>query len=398
MKDKIALVVNTLSGGGAEKTAANLSRVLSEKYEIDIIVNDDFQLDYSYIGHVFSLHMPQKKNRMSFSYQTKALIRRTRVLKILKAKRHYKAVISFSEMTNLANVLSGGKAIISVHNSVSKSKANGWKHRLVARIVLPYCVKKAYKTVPCSKEISDELIRDYRLSKEKSFVIYNGIDCQNVKDLASEKLPQLISENSKKLIVTVGRLTWEKGQWHLIRVVRKLLDEGMDIKLIILGEGPLRRLLEELVSKSGLEEKVLLPGFVENPYQYMAAADVVVFPSLTEGFSNAILEALACSAPVISTDHETGAREILAPDTDYHFKIHNTIDEAQYGVLVPVCDGTIYKASEPLTNEEKLLGKAIRRMVTDPGWNTRYRNAALKRAEQLSIHSVAKKWIEAIEN
>ena len=128
MKDRVALVVNTLSGGGAEKTVANLSRELSRFYEIDIVVNDDVHLQYSYQGNVISLRMPSVKNRMSTFYQLKALAKRIRLLKKLKKERHYKAVLSFSEMTNLSNVMSGEgkqkktKTILSVHNDVGSTR------------------------------------------------------------------------------------------------------------------------------------------------------------------------------------------------------------------------------------------------------------------------------------
>ena len=130
----------------------------------------------------------------------------------------------------------------------------------------------------------------------------------------------------------------------------------------------------------------------------MAKADAVVFPSLYEGFSNAIAEALACGAPVISSDHETGAREILAPDTDYHRKAKNKIDEAEYGILVPVCDGKFRHADEPLTKEERLLAEAIKRILTDSSLQEHYREAARRRALQLKIESVAEQWIRVIEN
>lgn len=400
MKDRIAIVVNTLSGGGAEKTAANLSRLLSDRYRVDIIVNDDTHLQYSHRGRVFSLHMPEDKNRMDFSYQIRALFSRTRVLKRLKKKRHYKAVLSFSEMTNLANVLSrtaGTKTILSVRNSVKNSRASSWKHGIVVKYVFPFCFKRADKTVACSREIAEELISCCGLERKKSAAIYNGIDLGAIKEKTLIPLPGAVSREDEKLIISVGRLTRQKGQWHLIRAVRNLKDEGLPVKLMILGEGELRDRLQKLISETEMESQVILPGFVENPYQYMAAADAVVFPSLYEGFSNAIAEALACGAAVVSTDHETGAREILAPDTDFHKKIRDRIDEAQYGILVPVCSGEFCGSSEPFQKEEELMARAIRRILTDRQLNARYRDAALKRAEQLDIEEICRQWIEVIE-
>lgn len=397
MKKRIALVVNSLSGGGAERTAANLSRTLSDRYDIDIIVNEDAVPQYPHQGNLLTLQMPACRNRLNTGYQLKALLRRTRLLRRLKRQRHYTAVLSFSEMTNLANVLTGGKTLISVHNSVKNSRASGWKYRIVTHFLFPYMFHKAYKTVSCSKEIADELVTDYGLSREKSAVIYNGIDLEEAKGKLVGALFKRPCSHDEKLIVSVGRLTRQKGQWHLIRAIKKLRDDGWNIRLVILGEGELRSSLEQMTEEGALKDSVVLPGFVDNPEQFLANADAVVFPSLYEGFSNAIVEALACGAPVISTDHETGAREILAPDTDYHHKTADKIDEGQYGILVPVCDGEFRNVKIALTMEEQLMAEAIRRLLVDQKLANRYRQAALLRAEQLNVQTACRRWINLIE-
>lgn len=157
----------------------------------------------------------------------------------------------------------------------------------------------------------------------------------------------------------------QKGQWHLLRAVKELIGDGLPIHLLILGEGELREALEREAARLKIENAVTFAGFVENPYKYMAHADAVVIPSLYEGFSNVMIEALACGAPVISTDDETGAREILAPDTDHRVKVKDRIDEAAYGILVPVCEGAIGENSHNDTVQESFMAEAIRRILTD---------------------------------
>ena len=120
-----------------------------------------------------------------------------------------------------------------------------------------------------------------------------------------------------RILVSIGRLTRQKGQCHLLNVVKLLKDSGVPVHLMLLGDGDLRDSLECQAKRLGISDDITFQGFVENPYTYMANADVVVMSSLYEGFSNVIIEALACEAAVVSTDHETGAREILVPDTDY---------------------------------------------------------------------------------
>jgi glycosyltransferase involved in cell wall biosynthesis len=98
----------------------------------------------------------------------------------------------------------------------------------------------------------------------------------------------------------------------------------MDVKLIILGDGPMRDPLERLISELGLEERVMLPGFTLDPYAWYRSSDLFVLSSLWEGFGNVVVEALECGVPVVSTNCPGGVGEIL--------------DNGRYGSLVPVGD------------------------------------------------------------
>lgn len=398
MKKRIALVVNTLSGGGAEKTVSNLSRGLYGRYDIDIVVNDTQHLDYPYRGHVISLKVHPGQGAL---YQLLIVVRRMRVLRTLKKKRKYAAVISFSDMCNVSNAFSGkgyGKTILSVRNSLQREKDTSRIHQLLAPVIMPWCIKTADLTVSCSRGIDRELRERYRIRPDKSRVIYNGLELDTIREKAKE--PLSLSEKEKtagrKVIVCVGRFSRQKGHRHLLRAVKILKEEGISVRLLLLGEGELRPSLEKLVAELDIEDEVSMLGFCKNPYKYMACADVVVMPSLYEGFSNVLLEALACGAPVISTDHETGAREILAPDTDYRIKVKDQLDEAAYGILVPVCKGETGNNDNTL-KEEYLLAEAIRRVLTNEDLAAHYRTAALQRAEQLDIRTVCEKWARLIE-
>ena len=403
MKKRIALVINTLSGGGAERTVSNLSMALSERYDIDIVVNDTEHITYPYSGRILSLRMPAWLKPASAVYQMTALVRRIRVLRRLKKSGAYTAMLSFSGLTNLANALSGkqyAKTIVSVRNSVSGRKDREPKQRLFLRFVLPYICRKASLTVSCSKEIAEELMTECGLSEDKSAVIYNGLQLERIQELAAAPLPAFTGEDFPpgKLLLTVGRLTDQKGQWHLLPVLKHLREEGMPVCLVILGEGELRPMLEERIARLGLSGCVMMPGFVENPYPYLARADAVLMPSLYEGFSNAIIEAMACGAPVVATDHKTGAREILAPETDYRIKISDGVEMAAFGILVPVCGSGPEEFGEALLREEGCMAEAIRMLLTDDKLMQRYREASFMRADQLAIARICEQWIKVIES
>ena len=129
----------------------------------------------------------------------------------------------------------------------------------------------------------------------------------------------------------------------------------------------------------------------------MANAAVFVMPELYKGMCNVIFQALACGVPVISTDHETGAREILAPKTDYKKKVTDRIDEAAYGILVPVCGENSGRTERNLSKEEMLMADAIEKILTDDALAAHYKTMASERVEQMDIRSACEQWSRLIE-
>lgn len=131
------------------------------------------------------------------------------------------------------------------------------------------------------------------------------------------------------LVVCVGRLSPEKGHRTLIRALM-LLPAERPWRLAIVGDGPERGALEALVRRSGLAGRTVFTGYVADPFAWMMRARVAVCASVYEGFGNAIVEALACGTPVVSTDCPYGPREIL--------------ERGRYGALVPVGDAAAMAA------------------------------------------------------
>ena len=403
MKKRIAMVINTLSDGGAERVVSNLSRELYRKYDIDIIVDNTERLAYPYKGHIVSLNMPSEPKYLGTLYQIQVVNRRIRVLRYLKKKKKYAAVISFSDMCNVSNVFSGNRfsrAIVTVHHSLMGEKDNTRIHQIISPVLMPWCFRKADLTVSCSWGVNDELVREYGLPSEKGRAIYSGLELCEIRKLAKAPLDEHVKEKlfEKKVFVSVGRLIRSKGHRFLLNAIKILKDEGVPVHLVILGEGGQRASLEEQAFKLGIADAISMPGFVMNPYAYLARADAVVMPSLHEGFGIAVTEALACGVPVISTDYVSGAREILAPDTDYRVKTRDRVEKAKYGILVPVCmeDEKESHDGEP-SKEEIMMADAMRKILEDPALVRYYRKASLERAEQLDIRSICEQWIGIIE-
>jgi glycosyltransferase involved in cell wall biosynthesis len=133
-----------------------------------------------------------------------------------------------------------------------------------------------------------------------------------------------INEIGKELVIaSAGRLSFEKDYATLLHAFARVsLDRAC--RLVIYGEGSMRKELESLAANLGISHQVRFPGFISNLREALRQADVFVLSSRWEGFGNVLVEALACGCMVVSTDCPSGPREILAGD--------------KYGLLTPVGD------------------------------------------------------------
>jgi glycosyltransferase involved in cell wall biosynthesis len=161
-----------------------------------------------------------------------------------------------------------------------------------------------------SKAVAADLGRLMHLPDQRVHVIYNPLDIETIERLSQEPPHHpWLDTGTTPLIVSVGSLTALKNFPTLVRAFA-LVRQRRVCRLAILGEGPERARLEALVREQGLVDDVCLPGFMRNPFAWMRHARVFVSSSLTEGCPNAVMQALACGTPVVSTD-VGGSAEIL---------------------------------------------------------------------------------------
>ncbi len=165
---------------------------------------------------------------------------------------------------------------------------------------------------------SDFMIQDAvgRLpASRKRFVrIYNPVDIDRIKAAASEPLSsaEFIGRGGTgPHLVSVGRLSWQKGYDVLLEAFAAVRRERVEATLTVLGEGEDRADLEAQIDAEGLVGSVHLPGFCENPFPAIRAADLFVSSSRYEGLSNSMLESLGLGIPVVATDCPGGGTEIV---------------------------------------------------------------------------------------
>ena len=195
----------------------------------------------------------------------------------------------------------------------------------------------------------------------------------------------------------LGRLDYPKGYRHLIRAMKLVREKYPKSRLLIMGTGSLYDELNSLIEECNLCENVTLCGYTVNPYKFIANSSVYVMSSIVEGFPTVLMEAITCGTPVVSTDMESGAREILAPGSDFCIKNTSEIEYAQYGILVPVCDGKRYDGSIPLTEEEIKLGQAVINLLGDIKLQKKYRGKYKDYSTGFSRQACAEEWIKVFQ-
>lgn len=367
---------------------ATLSKNMPEEYETFIITYLDKENKYPHKGTVLNLNSKESNNFIG-----KVLNTLIRVYKIRKIKKKYKIskTISFLDNPNIINILSrcNDKIVISIRNQKSKEIEAG--KRKLQKAIISKLYNKADEIVAISEGVKEDLLINFDLNKNKMRVIYNPIDLKYIDTQKSLDIEEnIINIFNDKTIITSGRLTYQKGQWHLIKAFSKVNKIIPESNLVIMGEGELENELLELIRKLKLENNVHLLGFKSNPFKYINKAKVFVLTSMFEGFGNVITEAMASDTVVISTDCKSGPKEILNP-SDINKEV-NDIYIADYGVLVPVCSGEKNYENLELSKEEEIVAEAIIKVISDERLQAELKNKMHTRVKEFDVNTIVKEW------
>jgi len=399
MDVKLYFLINSLAGGGAEKVAMRLS----EHLPMSAFILLERDVKYKTDKQVFFLSNHSTKTNPiiktlsipMYAYKLSDFIEKTSL------------VVSFLERANFVNIISKlskkHKAIISVRMDQQTGHVGLRKlNKLLVRILYP----KADLIIAVSHGVKQSLI-NIGIEEEKIKVIYNPYPIDEIRELAKEPLGSYEEIFKHPILITAGRLTKQKGQWYLLRVFKALKEKHKDLKLVILGEGELKDYLVGLSEELGLKTyvwdrdalfesfDVYFLGFQKNPFKFIARSKLFVFPSLWEGFPNALVEAMACGVPVVSSDCRSGPREILAPNTDFHYQTQKP-EFAEYGVLMPVFEVKYKTAKELLEEREIVWVETIDKLLEDESLRKNYSEKARQRVEDFRIEKIVEEWKEVL--
>lgn len=391
---KVLLVTRSLTGGGAERVAASLATFLQDRYEVLLVVIDGSRQTYETEAEKIILNL-SVSNKGTFYKRIKWFTTLYREFASIRRKFNPDCVISFLTESELVNALTSkqSRSVTSIRN-VRSSVVHGRLKMFRDKWVF----SRMNEIVSLSVNAKEDLIVNYDVPDKKIKVIYNICEKKRIAQKIRENgvLESEVCWFGEHTLITLGRLTEQKAQWHMIRAFTKVLQDFPDAKLVILGEGPQEEYLRRLISEYKIENSVGLLGYKSNPYPYLANSTGFVFSSIFEGLGNSIIEALACGLPVISTDCNAGPREILAPDSDFS-KGTERIEYAEYGILTPVCDGEKYQSDDPLTYEEEQLAIAMKKILSDQSLRCKYAQKAEERGHQFDKEQILQQWYEVIE-
>jgi glycosyltransferase involved in cell wall biosynthesis len=361
----------SVNGGGIERVQINLSKAfLDLGYQVDLVLCGDVQSHVQELSdtmNIFHLHpsLQLKSSLYSFWASPRYLLTkpgtvlfsklRPRALKYLPSFTSYLNIqrpdIVFSAFTDinlvalLASRLAKGLVpiVVSEHENWREhiqgiTGHTKWKWRFPPT-ELAQLYSEAKGIVAVSHGFAKEVSGITGLDLKKISTIYNPVVSKElIRQSKKEVEHQWFKEKEFPIILGVGRMVPQKNFSLLIRAFARVNKDRL-CKLVILGDGKERHHLQQLVHAYDLSNHVDFPGFVDNPYAYMARADIFVLSSDVEPLGNVLIEALACGCPVVSTDCPSGPAEIL--------------QHGQYGPLVPV-------------NDEKALAEAILSVLNNP--------------------------------
>jgi glycosyltransferase involved in cell wall biosynthesis len=406
MKRRVLVIIPNLGGGGAQQVFRQQMKYLASEFDVFGCV---FNWDGSFLEdrgeNVFSLDVRAGKSLLGKLYQFV-----TRCIEYKKLKKQLRIEVSISHMeganyVNLFSRVDNVRSVIIEHGSKVAHDENrkgliGWLRK---NVFIPFIFKRAETIVVVSKGIKKELSEHFGLDEEKIVVINNSFNNQAIRNLSAEAVPEqhLGIFSNRKVIVTSGRLAEQKNQISLLRVFAALKKQFNHCCLVILGQGHLLQQLLSCAKNLSLSTCVLdnaqstyntadvyFLGYHQNPFKYIAKADLFVLPSAWEGFPLALCEALICGAPVMSTDCRTGPREILAPDTNEQYESLSIPQYAQYGVLMPCLNNDV--AIDCWANEMfKILDGNIKLL-------NHYSEMGKARMQDFEMEKIMHKWVDLI--
>ncbi len=359
---KIGFLIHDLNAGGAERATVSLANFFSKKgIHTEIITFKDNDCFYQLNDGVEHIRLGLDEIALSLSVKRLlgALKRMLKIRSFIK-KRKLDVLIGMSfSMTWYAVVA----AAFTKTKSVGTERNNPYKYKatkinsFLRKFFYKLCNGYVFQTKKSSLFFTDKL-------RKNDIVIPNAIFNETVYELT----PPVERE---KFICAVGRLNEQKRFDILIDAFASISEKIPEHKLIIFGEGELRKELEEKIASLGLEKRIFLPGTDPKSVKVVNRADVFVLSSDLEGMPNVLMEAMAMGVPCVSTRCDMGPEEL--------------IENGKNGILVDV-------------GSTQQIADTILEIINNPELSDRLSTNARELLKTHSIEAISEKWLEFLNN
>ena len=317
----VALFTGSMRGGGAERAILTLATAFAERgVGVDLVL---VKAEGEYLSMVpDSVRVVDLDSRRTL----------TAVLRFLSYVRRERPPVLLSTLLTtdltalVAKLIRGRQLRVVIRQAITFTDALDvpeFRHGLYMRLVR-LLMPVADAIVAVSDGVADDLRAQAPRAAGKIITIFNPVVSPDIFEQAAAPVEHpWFGDGGAPVVLAAGRLAPQKDYPTLLRGFGEVA-RGRAARLVILGQGPERESLLELAARLGIEDRFDLPGFDVNPFRYMARASVFVLSSRYEGFPNVLAQAMACGAPVVSTDCRSGPSEML--------------EGGRWGRLVPVGD------------------------------------------------------------
>jgi N-acetylgalactosamine-N,N'-diacetylbacillosaminyl-diphospho-undecaprenol 4-alpha-N-acetylgalactosaminyltransferase len=355
----IGFVINSLEGGGAERVICNLIRTMQDSFtangcKVYLILLDDLPEEQQCPDYAIKITLDASGKLISSYYKLSLWVKTNKP----------DLLVSFLTRSNLVTTVIGKQqnipTVISERVNTSShfaTSSTGFVSKFLIKLLYP----KATRVMPVSQGVMQDLVDNYNVPQSKCTVMYNAYDRFTLLEKSQAAVSDL---PTKPYMIGIGRLVPNKNFSLLIKAFAESASER---DLVILGQGPEMPDLKALAKELGVESRVHLLGFRENPYPYLVNADYLVSSSNAEGFPNGIAEAMCLGKPVIATNCQSGPAEILSGDNNTQTDNYLT---AEHGILCKV-------------NDVEAAAQSVRTMESD-GNIVMYQEKSLQRATAFS--------------
>jgi glycosyltransferase involved in cell wall biosynthesis len=368
-RKKILFIIPSLSGGGAERTIINLIKHIDRNMFVPSLylftkkgvfleqIPDDVSLYY---------FTDKKKKKNIIDIFRLAVHLAFKIFPKLKPDIVIGTLVDANLIAVIAQKISFIKpAVIITEQNYCSLRQKSDRFSSIKNFLIKRFYNYAHMIISVARGVATDLKDTYNVPADKTIVIYNSIDLESIEKLLKEHIDNFpFLKQSIPVIISCGRLMEQKNYALLLKAFAKV-RETIESKLVILGEGEEKYSLVKIADDLNIADDVFFLGFKQNPFKYMAHADVFVLSSLYEGFGNVIIEAMASGVPVISTQAPTGPEEIIT----------NGID----GILVPV-------------NDVKALADSIQSVLTSDTLKKQLTKAGTKRAQDFSVQKMVNQY------